>query len=638
MRIRYLSLIALLAGAASLPAQTQADFFDGSVLHYLRFEMNPSDWQRLRATFTTNNYYNCNMRWRGLTAENIGMRSRGLGSRSGDKPGLRVDFDRFETDQEFLGLKSFVLDNLVQDASMLRERLTMLLFERLRVPASREAHCRMYVNNEYIGVYAIAESVDKKFLARTLGESDGYLYEYQWTEPYYFEYRGSDPARYSPSPFKPETHENDPNPRPLEALVRTVNQAPDADFVRAAGEYLNLRLTMQHAAIENFVAETDGILGGFGMNNFYFYRFERKNLHQFLVWDKDNTFGGLLPTERERIEYPILKGVSENVLARRAMAVPDLRNAYLDTLFRATQSAGGPGGWLEQEIDREYNLIRQSALEDPNKRCPDAGGGHVPCTNTQFEAAIALLKRFARGRSEYVLRELQNNGYVIAGAPRLAEGGAVNAATFATTLSPGSLISLFGERLASGTAVASSLPLPTDLGGVSVLLNGVRAPLLFVSPDQVNLQIPWEIQAGDVSISILSGGVPGNTLEAALGAQSPGVFAVVHASDGALVSADRPAGSGSVLVIYANGLGPVTPATTTGQAAAADPLSRTQATPNVTVGGIPAELLFSGLTPGYVGLYQLNVRLGTGVPAGLETPLVVSVSVVTGPPVNMSTR
>jgi uncharacterized protein (TIGR03437 family) len=629
------------AGLTGIPAlaQTQDDLFDPNVLHELRFEMNPADWSRLRALYTTDNYYNCNLRWRNLTVENIGIRSRGLGSRSGDKPGLRVDFDRFELNQEFLGLKSFVLDNLVQDASMLKERLAMLFFQRLGQPAPREAHCRMYVNDQYWGVYAIVESIDKKFLARNLRESEGYLYEYRWTEDYYFEYRGADLSRYSPIPYKPETHENNPDPRPLEALTRVVNQAPDGDFLRAAGEYLDLPNSIQHVALENFLAEWDGILGAFGMNNFYLYRFERRNLHRFLVWDKDNTFGGQLKTDPERIEYPLLQGVSRNVLARRAMAVPELRTLYLETLYRAAQSAGGSGGWLEQEIDRQYNRIRDSAYEDPYKRCPDPSSGiHRPCSNEEFEADIAFLRRFARGRAPYVLREVANEGYVAAEAPRLAEGGAVNAATFGATLAPGSLISLFGERLATGTAAASSLPLPTELARTSVTVNGVQAPLLFVSPSQVNLQIPWEIQPGTVDISAAVGAAVGNTIRAAVGAHAPGVFAVVHAADGAPVSGTRPASSGSVLVIYANGLGPVQPATTTGQAAPADPLSRTQTAPTVTVGGVPAEIIFSGLTPGFVGLYQMNVRLGTNVPAGSETPLVVTAGGIAGPPVRMATR
>ena len=92
---------------------------------------------------------------------NIGIRSRGNGSRSGVKPGLRVDFDRYAIAQKFLGLKSFVLRNNTQDPSNLHERLSMLFFRRMGLPASREVYARLFVNNEYRGLYTIVESVDK---------------------------------------------------------------------------------------------------------------------------------------------------------------------------------------------------------------------------------------------------------------------------------------------------------------------------------------------------------------------------------------------------------------------------------------------------------------------------------------------
>lgn len=141
---------------------------------------------------------------------NIGIRSRGGASRNPFKLGLRIDFNRFTKGQEFLGVKSIVLDNLWQDGSFIHERLTMALFERLGEPAPRESFCRLYINNEFQGLYAIVESVDNKFLARMLGESDGYLfaYQYQVDEPYYGEYLGSDLGPYK-AHFDPQNHEKE---------------------------------------------------------------------------------------------------------------------------------------------------------------------------------------------------------------------------------------------------------------------------------------------------------------------------------------------------------------------------------------------------------------------------------------------
>ena len=186
-----------------------ADLFDDGQLHTIALTVHPRDWEELRANFMLNTYYPADLEWRGVRIENIGIRSRGTGSRSGVKPGLRVDFDRYTSGQRFLGLKSFVLRNNTQDMSNLHERLSMLIFRRLGEPAPRETHTKMFVNGEYAGLFTIVESVDKVFLARTFGEDSGDLYKYDYPRdgtPYYFEDRGSDAASYVPLPFKPETN------------------------------------------------------------------------------------------------------------------------------------------------------------------------------------------------------------------------------------------------------------------------------------------------------------------------------------------------------------------------------------------------------------------------------------------------
>src|SRR5262249_32678229 len=151
-------------------------------------------------------------------------------------------FDRYTTDQKFLGLKSVILRNNTQDGSGMHERLSMQLFRRLRLPASREAHATLWVNNEYVGLYTIVESGDKGFLKRTFGENGGHLFKYDYptdAAPYHFEYRGPDPGSYVPLPFKPETHEDDPRPEFIEQLIWTVNETSDAAFRTAMAEYLD---------------------------------------------------------------------------------------------------------------------------------------------------------------------------------------------------------------------------------------------------------------------------------------------------------------------------------------------------------------------------------------------------------------
>ena len=416
--LSVLSAIAalLLCMAAEAAAQEMDEFFDDGVVHEIRLTINSKDWTALKTNFKENIYYPCSLQWRGVNVTNVGIRSRGLGSRSGTKPGLRVDIDRYAADQTFVGLKSFVLDNLVQDPSMLRERVAMAFFRRMGFPAPREAHARLFVNNQFVGMYAIVEAIDKGFLSRSFGqdsegkvENDGYLFEYKFTEDYRFQYRGSDLGEYHF--FEPKTNENKADAQiwgPIEDLIQAMNESPDSTFVRDMSDYLDLGLFAKHIAVEAFLAEDDGILGYAGLNNFYFYRFEHTKRSQFLPWDKDNTF--------HSIDFPIMKGVNENVLARRTLNVGDYRDRYLETLLNAADSAderesGGDGdngngknkdgensgpGWLEREITRQYEQIRTFARADTFK----------PHPNNEFEDAYQQLLEFARNRTSFVRDEV----------------------------------------------------------------------------------------------------------------------------------------------------------------------------------------------------------------------------------------
>jgi uncharacterized protein (TIGR03437 family) len=620
--------ILMILGAWAAWAQTSDDFFDDKVLHEIRLEIRAADWATLRQHYQENTYYPADFEWRGIKVFSVGVRSRGTGSRSPIKPGIRVDFNRYDENQQFLGLNAVELKNMAQDASMLRDRVVMASFRRMGLVASRYAHARLYINGQYAGVYAMVESIDKPFLKHNFGENDGYLYENKWTgEPYYFQW----PIP-TPPPFEAKTHESDPNNlKPLEDMIHTMNQASDADFPRAMAEYLDLKLFMMHVGVENSLADLDGVVGDSGARNFYLYQFERKKLFQFIVWDKDQCFSDA--------QRDILLNVDKIVLMRRAMAVPELRAAYLEALLKSAAWAGGADGWLEQELVRQYSQIREAARADPVKQCPSELFGPMhTCSNEEFENEVIRVRNFLHQRDEIVRRQVAAAGYEFRDtAPKLSAGGAVNAASYVAVISPGSLASLYGPLLGNSTALASSLPLPTSLDGLSILINGFPAPLVFISPQQVNLQVPWEIAPGTVPIAATLNGVLGGTITATAGAASPGIFAITYA-DGSLVSAERPIAASDVLVIYATGLGPVTRTVSTGQASPVDPLANTTEVPSVTIGGVPAQVVFSGLAPGFVGTYQVNVVAPGGVATGPKTPLIVTIAGEASPPLPVPTR
>jgi hypothetical protein len=384
-------------GSSDPSPLTSDDLFDPRVLHDVHLTVNTRDWAQLKEGFRENTYYLADLRWRDLVVRNAGIRSRGTGSRSGVKPGLRVDFNRYAADQEFLGLKSVVLDNLLQDPGMMRERLSMAFFREMQVPAPRVAHARLFVNQEYVGLYTLVESIDKRFLERHFGEDDGNLYEYKWVRPYWFEYLGEELEPYAEL-FEAQTHETDSMAalyRPIRELVWACSQSPEGQFESAVGAALDLQKFMELAAIENFLADYDGLLGAFGMNNFYLYRFEGTTRHQFLPWDKDVALSA--------VDHDIWLNVEVNVLVRRATRYQAYFDAYTDALRRAAALAvrpvsgsSGQLGWLEQQVLFVYEQIRSAADTDPYK----------PYTNTEVEAARVQLLEFARGRSAFVLEAL----------------------------------------------------------------------------------------------------------------------------------------------------------------------------------------------------------------------------------------
>jgi uncharacterized protein (TIGR03437 family) len=208
-------------------------------------------------------------------------------------------------------------------------------------------------------------------------------------------------------------------------------------------------------------------------------------------------------------------------------------------------------------------------------------------------------------------------GFTIAGGqptPAIYSGGITNAAGPANgqaPVAPGSLISIYGTNLSTLQTgqPATTFPLPTLLGGSQVLMNGIAAPLVYVSAGQINAQVPWELAgATSLSVQVLSNGVASNTATTMSAGTAPGIFAVTHAADGSLVTSGNPAVPGEYLVIYCTGLGLVTNQPASGAVASGSALSSTVKTTVVTIAGVSANVVFSGLTPGFAGLYQVNVQ------------------------------
>lgn len=383
-------LVVILAATSTATAQTTDDLFEPGTLNDLRLFMNSRDLRQLRDTFEENTYYQADLEWRGIRVRSVAIRSRGHASRNPTKPALRIDFGRYVAGQRFLGLESLMLDNLWQDATLVRESVTMALFTKLGQPAPREAYTRLFINDVYQGLYTTVEAIDADFLSREFGDAGGYVFEYQWQSPFAGEFLGQSLDPYK-ARFKPESHELEDDTSlysPLYDLFLEVNKPASPTWRDSVERYLDVPGFLTHVGIETFVSELDGLLGFWAMNNFYVYRPTGSTRHSFLPWDRDSSF--------QAIDSSVMLRADENVLFRRLLEYPDLRTFYLQVL-ETCAGVASENGWLEHEVVTRADLIRAAAYTDSRKSY----------TNEEFEGGIAFLQTFARTRPGVVLAEVE---------------------------------------------------------------------------------------------------------------------------------------------------------------------------------------------------------------------------------------
>lgn len=313
--------------------------------------------------------------------------------------------------------------------------------------------------------------------------------------------------------------------------------------------------------------------------------------------------------------------------APRQLANIVVGNRGLGTLaisgVTATTTSGG--NWLSAERIPGYDIAQASITVGS-------------LATGVYQGAVTIATNAANGNLTVPV-ELE---VVAPGAPWAYFQGAVNNATFegGEAVPQGGLVALYGEQFSSrDPATPSGLPLPTTLGGVQVLLNEQPVPLFYTSYGQINFQVPYNAQPGPARVRVVRDGTSGNQISVEITSRAPRLLRLGIGNYGIVVNQDgtfpirstpgvpsRPARAGDALVIYAIGLGPTSPAAGTGQAAPASPLAQVPDTmvffgsSGITT-GVPAPPLFSGLTPNFVGLYQINVVVPEDPPRGDRVPI-----------------
>jgi uncharacterized protein (TIGR03437 family) len=241
----------------------------------------------------------------------------------------------------------------------------------------------------------------------------------------------------------------------------------------------------------------------------------------------------------------------------------------------------------------------------------------------------------------------------VVNSPSIAANGVVNGASFAPAVAPGSIASIFGQNLALATASTSYFPLPSVLAGASLQLSNATAPVIYTSPGQINFQLPWETASSSLQqVAVKVGSASTSPVNMAVVPFAPAIFSIsgTGRGQGAIVNngtatlagptsiGATPTRPGQIISIYCTGLGAVNNQPRTGSPSPYNPLATTITQPSVLIGGVAADVGFSGLAPGFVGLYQINVRVPSNTVESEGVPVSISIGGATSDTVTIAVR
>ena len=269
------------------------------------------------------------------------------------------------------------------------------------------------------------------------------------------------------------------------------------------------------------------------------------------------------------------------------------------------------GNHRVRRIDAATNSITTVAGTGVAGRGPDAVAATSSALN--YPCAIAL-----DVNNDLYIVDWQNYLIRRVSFPAFTSAAIVDGAAFSVAPSPGGIFTIFGVSLSASTAAFATVPLPTQLAGISLEINGAAVPLYLVSPTQINAQLPFDTLPGPATAVLVT----------SAGRTAPVTFTVAPAAPAVFVAFAQT----GIITAYVTGLGAVSPAVPTGAPAPLDMLSNSLATVSATIGGVPAGVQFAGLAPGFVGLGQVNVLIPPDAPKGDAVPLILKINDQTSKP------
>jgi spore coat protein H len=294
LKFGYYFLIACLVQVNSLLAQNinpgVDEVFRPDEVAEIRLTLSPEDKAFLLAfenryseTYKPANFTMINSQLNVTLSTAVGVRLRGNTSRGHDKKGFKIDFREYGG-SKFKGYKKFNLKPDVNDPTMIRELLTLKYYREMNVPAARTHHVRLYMNDEYMGIYLNVEQIDDEFLNQRHGHEEGFLYKCSFGANLLDNEQIDNLALY-----ESELNEENDTRAELHHFVDVLNNTPKAQFAEKIKEVFDVEGYLRQLAVESLLGHWDGY--SFNMNNYYLFYNGETGLMEFFPYDADNTWG-----------------------------------------------------------------------------------------------------------------------------------------------------------------------------------------------------------------------------------------------------------------------------------------------------------------------------------------------------------
>ncbi len=303
------------------------------------------------------------------TVQQVGLRLRGNTSLSAEKKSFKISFNAFVPGREYQGVRKLNLNGSHNDPTMIREKLFYEVWKKAGMPERRTAFVKVYVNQQYRGLYTDVEEIDKQWLTRAYGNNDGNLFK--CTYPADLAYLGSNQSAYKTILNNPTTRAYDLSTNEatddyshLVTLITALNQPVSANFPDQIGQILNVNAVLKAFALDVATGNWDDYF--YNKNNYYLYDNPNTGRFEFVTYDTDNTFGvdwlGKDWAKRNALAWQ--QATEPRPLATKLLAVPVFHDQFVRYLDTITRFVTLPDS-IFPRIETLHGMIIPAAAADP---------------------------------------------------------------------------------------------------------------------------------------------------------------------------------------------------------------------------------------------------------------------------------